>query len=268
MVTRIETLRAYFDPETETGRIRDFLKSNLVESGANGLIVGISGGVDSAVTVALSKRSVGLEKTYGMLLFEDKKAQSSDHEDSKKLAAELKIKTLDISITPVINAFQQLLENALVKPTRLTMANLKARTRMSLLYAIANEKNLLVVGTGDRSESLIGYFTKFGDGGADIFPLGHLYKTEVRELARYLRIPTTIIEKPSSPNLWEGQRATDEIPADYEVLDKILTKLYDSRIKPEQISSELGVSFETVQEVMKRNKKTKHKREYPRMIVP
>ena len=134
---------------------------------------------------------------------------------------------------------------------------------MVILYALANERNLLVAGTGDRSESLLGYFTKYGDGGVDILPIGHLYKTEVRALGSELKLPYAIVTKPSSPNLWPGHRAVEELPADYDVLDRVLTLLYDSRKSLQQISSQTGISRSVIREVIKMNEQSKHKRELP-----
>src|SRR2546430_10797352 len=101
---------------------------------------------------------------------------------------------------------------------------------MVSLYYLANAKNLLVAGTGDKSEDLIGYFTKYGDGGVDFLPIAHLYKSQVRQLGSFLNVPREIVEKPSSPNLWEGHKATDEIPLDYNVLDEVLVCLFDLKM--------------------------------------
>jgi NAD+ synthase len=150
--------------------------------------------------------------------------------------------------------------------SRVVAGNLKARIRMCFLYSVANENNLVVAGTGDRSESLIGYFTKYGDGGADIFPIAHLYKTEVRVLADYLGVPHGVVTKPSSPNLWEGHKAIDEIPAEYDVMDRALVQLFDEGKSREIVSKNTGLSLEKISEIVSRNERSLHKREPPRSM--
>ena len=134
---------------------------------------------------------------------------------------------------------------------------------MLLLYAVANQKKLLVAGTGDRSEVLLGYFTKYGDGGADILPIAHLYKTEVRALATKLRLPYQVVVKPSSPNLWKGQVAEDELPAEYELLDRILVDIFDLHKDQRVTARELGVPALIVRRTVKMHNKTQHKRQQP-----
>jgi len=149
---------------------------------------------------------------------------------------------------------------------KIPMANIYARTRMIILYYYANLKNYLVTGTGDRSEALIGYFTKYGDGAADFLPIIHLYKTQVRELAEHLGIPERIVHKVSSPQLYPGHKATDEIPLDYDRLDPVLVGLFDHGFPPIKVSQKTGVPIEVVKEVMQRFNASKHKREYSPMI--
>src|SRR5712664_2654683 len=122
---------------------------------------------------------------------------------------------------------------------KIPLANIRSRTRMIILYYFANLNNYLVAGTGDRSEDLIGYFTKYGDGGVDFLPIAHLYKSQVRFLAKHVGISPEIVEKPSSPNLWEGHKATDEIPLDYSELDRALVCLFDLKMKPEDTAKNL-----------------------------
>jgi NAD+ synthase len=152
------------------------------------------------------------------------------------------------------------------RTSRLTLANIKARVRMVTLYAIANERKLLVAGTGDRSESLVGYFTKFGDGGVDILPIGHLYKTEVRALGTALRLPFDIVTKPSSPNLWPGHKASQELPADYDLLDKVLTLRFDSKKTFSEIEKKTGASKKLISEVISLNAVSGHKRRMPPIL--
>ena len=232
----------------------------------NGVVVGMSGGIDSALTATLCVRALSSKRVLGVLLFEDVARKTRDFLDAKRMADLLRIKTVDISITDTVEAIVNSLKASGCKISRLTLANIKARTRMVILYALANERRLLVAGTGDRSESLVGYFTKYGDGGADILPIGHLYKTEVRSLGTYLRIPYEIVSKPSSPNLWTGHKASEELPADYDVLDKVLTLLFDSKKTFRQIKKQTGVSEQLMRDVVKLNKRSCHKRLLPPLV--
>ena len=149
---------------------------------------------------------------------------------------------------------------------KIPAANVIARIRMIILYWYANSEKKLVVGTGDKSENLIGYFTKHGDGGADLFPIAHLYKTQIRKLAGLLGIPDRITSKPSSPQLYPGHKATDEIPVDYDVLDPILYCLYDVKMSKSETAKKLHINLETVKKIQSSYQSSKHKRQHPGKI--
>ncbi|MHB1909480.1 MAG: NAD+ synthase [Nitrososphaerales archaeon] len=254
-----------FRARQESKRISRFIKDYLKKSKDRGVVLGISGGIDSAVVACLSKKALG-NKVHGLLLFEEDAKRSVDYKHAKQIISLFKLKTKDIPITKIVDSFVSSLEQSNVKPSRITLANIKARTRMILLYAYANQNNLLVIGTGDKSEEEIGYFTKYGDGGVDIQPIAHLYKTEVRALARVLSIPSSIISKPSSPNLWKNHKATDEIPADYPTLDLILSELYDRSRSPREVAKNFHLSTKLVNEIVLRHNLSAHKRKYPPSI--
>ena len=233
-------------------------------SGAKGIVVGLSGGIDSAVTASVCVRAVGPEKVTGLLLFEKAAMESTDSKDAKELVKMLKIETLEFPIDQIFDSF--LANFPLKTKDRVTIGNLKARIRMTSLYFIANAKNLLVAGTGDRSEDLIGYFTKYGDGGVDFLPISHLYKTQVRNLAQHLGLPARIAMKPSSPQLYPGHKATDEIPLDYDRLDPILKMLLDDQKPVDEVAHVTKISVEIVREVYGRFRDSVHKRTYPPMV--
>src|SRR5712664_1914201 len=149
---------------------------------------------------------------------------------------------------------------------KIPLANIRSRTRMIILYYFANLNNYLVAGTGDRSEDLIGYFTKYGDGGVDFLPISHLYKTQVRELAKHLRLPESIVSKPSSPQLYPGHLATDELPIDYDKLDLIQMMLFDEKHSVKDAAQRAGVPAKVVTDVMHRYQNSAHKRCYPKMV--
>ncbi len=233
-------------------------------SGAKGIVVGLSGGIDSAVTASVCVRAVGPEKVTGLLLFEKAAMESTDSKDAKELVKMLKIETLEFPIDQIFDSF--LANFPLKTKDRVTIGNLKARIRMTSLYFIANAKNLLVAGTGDRSEDLIGYFTKYGDGGVDFLPIAHLYKTQVKGLGRHLGLPIQILNKPSSPNLWEGHKATDEIPLDYNILDLALVCLFDLKMRPKEAAVVLEIDEGKLEEILRLYNASGHKREYPPMV--
>lgn len=255
-----------FDADFEILRISKFLKSQLDSSSAKGYVLGMSGGIDSAVVACLCHKAVGPEKLHCLRLFEDYYVGSQDYEDAGEIISMLKVKSTDVSITPIFDAYEKILKPILSNPSRVTLGNLKARIRMTLLYAFANHENYLVAGTGDRSEDLLGFFSKYGDGGVDVLPIAHLYKGQVREVGRRLGLPEKIVTKPSSPNLWEGHKATDEIPADYAVLDPLLFLLFDRSLGPLETAKHSGVPISLVDEVIKRNLESRHKRSYPPMV--
>jgi NAD+ synthase len=256
--------RLVLDPQTAVPRIVDFIRTTFVSSGCSGIVVGLSGGIDSALTATLCVKAVGSEKVTGVFMFEERMRNGVDARHAHEIASNLRIRTVDLTLDPLIKRFS---ESFPVKvEDQVARGNLKARLRMMSLYYLANAENLLVAGTGDRSEDLIGYFTKYGDGGVDFLPIAHLYKSQVRFLAKHVGISPAIVEKLSSPNLWEGHKATDEIPLDYPELDRALVCLFDLKMKPEEVSKRLRISSEKVQDILSRFRSSAHKRAYPPMI--
>jgi NAD+ synthase len=170
-------------------------------AGAEGVVLGMSGGVDSSVVAVLAKKGLG-DGVLGLIL--PCHSDPTDVEHAQRVATKFDIKTEYVDLTPIFGC----LLKTLPPGGRLAVGNLKPRLRMATLYYYANSRNYLVMGTGNKCELACGYFTKYGDGGVDILPLGDLLKTQVRKLACELGIPEEIITKPPSAGLWEGQ--TDE----------------------------------------------------------
>ncbi len=234
--------------KTET-KATCFIRNYFRASKRKTSIVGLSGGLDSAVVLSLCARALGRKRVLAILLPSDS-TPASDMKDAHLLAKRLGVKRLSTNIEPAIEVFGEL------GASRLLRANLSARIRMSILYSIAQKENGLVVGTGDKSEFMLGYFTKHGDGGADLFPIGGLYKTEVRELAAYLGVPEGIISKPSSPALWAGQTAEKELGFTYEIADAIL-----AGIEKKQSRTSLSKKFgkKAVDAIFRRMAQNRHK---------
>ena len=176
------------------------------------------------------------------------------------MAQRLGIEYREIEIDPILNEY---LSATQLPKDDLSVGNLKARIRMSIIYYFANQKNYLVCGTGNRSEILIGYFTKHGDGACDMEPIGDLYKSEVFKLSEFLNIPQDIITKPPRAGLWADQTDEDEIGMSYELLDKILY-LYDEKgMKNTEIAQKLDISVDDVDMIITKIIRSKHKSKVP-----
>ena len=201
-------------------KLCDWIEDKVTEAKAKGIVFGLSGGLDSAVVAALSIR-IFPQNTLAIII--PCHSPEADINDALDFINKFNIPYKIIDVSKVYASFIHLLNDKEKEGSfKLAEANIKPRLRMTTLYYFANKLNYLVVGTGNKSELMIGYFTKYGDGGADILPLGNLLKSQVRELAEYLGIPKKIIDKPPSAGLWEGQTDEKEIGISYEQLDKYL----------------------------------------------
>ncbi len=213
--------------------------------------MGLSGGVDSSVVAALVKEAVGKNKLLALIL--PCHSSKEDLEDAVFVAGKLGIRTKTVDLSHVYGQ----LTKVMPKGNKLALANLKPRLRMSVLYYFANNLNYLVCGTGNKSELMCGYFTKYGDGATDILPIGDLLKKDVRRLAYELGIPVHIIIKPPSAGLWPSQTDEGEMGITYPELDDILERL---AAKKKQISTPAKVA--KVKNMMKRSG---HKRQGPKI---
>jgi NAD+ synthase len=255
-----------FDPAKTLNGVLEFIKEVSKSTSTSGVIVGLSGGVDSTLTATLCTQALGKEKVLGVLM-PTYFTPEVDVRDALDLAKMLGIRTERVGIADICESFVEALRiREDDTGTRIPLANVHARVRMIILYFFANAKNYLVAGTGDRSETLIGYFTKYGDGGADFFPIRHLYKTQVRELAIYLGIPKKMALKPSSPQLYPGHKLSDEVPLGYEKLDPVLVWLFDYELPPEKVSEMTNLPTDIIMKIVARYNQTKHKRESALMI--
>ncbi|MDH3341829.1 MAG: NAD(+) synthase, partial [Nitrosopumilus sp.] len=188
---------------TET--IEKFVSEQIKKSHAKGVILGLSGGIDSAVLSYICKRKLK-DKTLALIMPDTTITPESETKDALKIIALTGIEYKLIDINPIINEYMMNIE-----PNEKSSGNLRARVRTNILYYYANSKNYLVLGSSDKSEYMIGYFTKFGDGASDITPIISLYKLQVREIAKYLGVPENVISKKSSPHLWKEHEAEKEL---------------------------------------------------------
>ena len=241
--------------------ITKFIKEKVSGANADGIVIGISGGIDSAVVAKLCADALGKDKVLGLIM-PTEVTPENDVSDAVNFAESHGIEYKIINITTILKSFlDEIKENG--RESKTASGNLMARVRMCLLYYHANSLNRLVAGTGNKSEILCGYFTKFGDGGCDLLPIGDLYKTQVRELAKYLEIPGAITEKVPSAGFWHGQSDEEELGISYKILDKILIRLIDKKQEIPEIFGELKIEKELAQRVEKLVKESAHKRHTP-----
>jgi len=234
--------------------ITDWIKEQVEGSNSKGVVLGLSGGLDSAVVAVLCKRAFP-DNTLGLIM--PCLGNPQDMEHARLLADRFGIDTKEVDLSNLFENFLKGIEGPdyAVEKGRMELANLKPRLRMTTLYYFANKLNYLVVGTGNKSELSIGYFTKHGDGGVDILPIGDLVKTRVRELARHLDVPGEIIEKAPSAGLWKGQTDEGEMGLSYGELDAALTGIE---------SNDFGnFDSEIIKKVQGMVKASEHKRKPP-----
>jgi NAD+ synthase len=194
------------------------------------------------------------------VLMPSKFTTQADIEDAEVLAYTWGVRVKKVEISPLAD----LVTSAFgAESDKVAKANVQARVRMTILYYVSNSSGLLVAGTGDKSEELLGFYTKFGDGGVDFLPIAHLYKSQVRTLGRHLGIPEKVVEKPASPGLWPGHTAAEELPADYDTLDPLLYYLFDRKLSPRQAAIKSGASTSVARKVMDMHRRTEHKRSVP-----
>lgn len=213
---------------------------------AAGVIVGVSGGVDSAVVLTLSVKAVGKDRTRALFMPETVTTVGSTIQNYVKL---LGVPADVVPIKPLYDTYVQY--GRIAAENRMVSGNLKARIRMSLLYSRSNAQNLVVMGTGNRSELLAGYFTRYGDGGVDFLPIGALYKTQVYTLAKQLGVPEEIVIQAPSAGLWDGQTDEQELGITYKKLDTILHEYADKNVPFKQIKLP-GISSTDIKTVKRR----------------
>jgi NAD+ synthase len=261
MITRQNLI---VDAPKVTLQVTDFIKSQIEKSGLKGAIVSLSGGIDSSLVLALTVEALGPERVTGVTMLERDVTPESDITDVMRLCATYDVTCDTVEITPILRVMRDALP--LHNPEdRVTLGNLKARTRMLVAYHYANSLSRMVMGSSNKTELLTGYFTKYGDGGVDLMPIAGLYKTQVRQLARHLRLPESIISKPPSGGLWPGQTDEGELGITYELLDQVLYGM-ERGMKASGIARDLQVEVGLVEMVLNRVRSTEHKRRLPLIL--
>ena len=252
------------DTENTTEQLVNFIRKEVKKSGLSGAIVSVSGGIDSAVALALTVRALGSERVRALTLPERDITPRRDIADVMSLVRSLNVTCDTVEITAVMGVMREILP--LYDPRDLVaFGNVKARVRMILSYHYANSLGYMVMGTSNRTEWMTGYFTKYGDGGVDLMPLADLYKNQIRQLAVHLDIPESIMEKAPSGGLWPGQTDEGELGIEYDTLDLILYGI-EEEMPEEEIAEALDVDLTTVQGVFRRVKANEHKRRLPTVL--
>jgi NAD+ synthase len=236
-------------------QIVNWMRHQVQAAGADGLVVGLSGGVDSACVAGLSRRALDKEAVVGVIM--PCHSDPIDAEYARLVAQAFDLETLSVDLSHVYDTLVAVLPPC---DQRMPQANLKPRLRMMTLYYVANARNYLVAGTGNKSELMVGYFTKYGDGGVDLEPLGDLYKRQVYALARELGVPQPILDRPPTAGLWAGQTDEDEMGLSYDTLERALVTL--------NIGGDHGVDQPTLDKVRRMVEISAHKRVLPSVFIP
>ena len=237
------------DPQEESKRIEEFIRTTVRSRGFKRIIIACSGGVDSTTALYLAVGAIGKKNIFSLLL-PYKTLHPHQLDDAKKAVKTVGIPSSQIEmidIAPMVDAFAKNL-SLKKKKDHLRLGNIMARTRMIVLYDRAKKHKALVLGTENKSESLLGYFTRFGDEASDIEPIRHLYKTQVYQLAEYLGVPEAILKKTPTAGLWPGQTDEGQFGFSYALADKILYGLYDKKKSIEQVVKE-GFKRQDIQKV-------------------
>ena len=242
-------------PDTLT-IIQKFIQTRVKEAGAEGVVLGLSGGIDSATTLALAVSSIGSENVKGLIMpFKESESISL----ATKHANSLNVNVKKYNISSIVDNYKEVSDSYSSKASE---GNLHSRIRMSLLYGEAFSSNHLVIGTSNKSELLVGYYTKWGDGASDFLPMGDLYKSQVYALARSLDVPIEILERIPTAELWEGQSDEEELGISYESLDKILLGL-EKQLSSTDLAKSTGINVESINRIDDLVKRTIHKRVFP-----
>jgi len=250
------------DLSRETDRICNFIQSYLQRSGFEKVIIGLSGGVDSSLSAALAVKALGNRNVYGAMLPWKDSSQHS-YSDALTLAEGLRLHHEKIDITPMVESYFHSYQH---DADKLRWGNWMARIRMCVLYDLSAKYNALVVGTSNRTELLTGYFTQNGDGASAFEPIGHLYKTDVWKMAKFLALPEVIINKVPTADLWAGQIDEGELGLNYPEIDEILYLLTEECQTAEHIC-EKGIGLDKVNRVISLMKSSQFKRQLPPLIT-
>ncbi|MFC7202889.1 NAD+ synthase [Haloferax namakaokahaiae] len=250
------------DEELEAHRehITSFIADTVEAAGAEGAVIGLSGGIDSTLTAFLAVEALGKENVHGLVMPSVANAEDM-MSDAEGVAQQLEIAYDVVEIQPIAEAFFDVFPEA--ADDRMAAGNVYVRTRGVLNYFVANHENRIVLGTGNRAEAMTGYFTKYGDQAVDCNPIGNLYKQQVRQLAAHVGVPEDLVMQTPSAEMWSGQTDEAELGLTYDVLDAILALHVDGPLTKSVTSRHLGVTAEQIDRVVELVERSEHKRSMP-----
>ena len=235
----------------------EFLRENFKKAGFSKAVLGLSGGIDSALVAYLLRDALGKENVLAIMMpYKSSNPDSLNH--AKLVIEDLKINSKTIEITDMIDAYFKNEKDA----SSLRMGNKMARERMSILFDYSSKENALVVGTSNKTEIYLGYSTQFGDSACALNPIGDLYKTNIWDLSRYLKIPNELIEKKPSADLWEGQTDEQEMGLTYKEADQVLYRMLEENKTTEEVLAE-GFNKDLVDNIVRRINRSEYKRRMP-----
>ncbi len=236
--------------------IVDFIRSSISSIGCKGVVVGLSGGIDSATVTKLCVDALGADRVLNVFM-PSRFTPAEDYKVTAELSDMWGTEYRVVDVQPAVDALAAVLLSG--KETPLETGNISARCRMIVLYNLAKKRDYVVMGTSNQSEIMMGYFTKFGDGACDITPIANMYKTEVRQIAKLIGVPDAVIARPPSAGLWEGQTDESEMGISYEDLDGMLYLLDQDRTDA-QIAAETGLPVSEVARIRAQVESMEHKR--------
>ncbi|MDY6818586.1 MAG: NAD+ synthase [Halobacteriales archaeon] len=251
------------EPELDATRehIVAFIRDQVQAAGTDRAVMGLSGGIDSTLTSHLAVEALGTENVHGLVM-PGAVSRDTNMSDAERVAESLEIEYDIIAIDPIVETIVDAYPDA--SDDHVAVGNARARTRAVLNYLVANHEDALVIGTGNRTEALVGYFTKYGDGAVDCHPIGNLYKQQVRQLAVHIGVPEDIVHKTPSAELWADQTDEEELGIDYDTLDAILALTVDGPVPVQAAANMLeGVTVETIERIIDLHEQSAHKRAVP-----
>jgi len=247
--------------EAHREHITAFIEGQLDEAGVDRAVIGLSGGIDSTLTSHLAVEALGPEAVHGLVMPSEVN-RADNMSDAERVANDLLGIDYDVlEINPLVDAFLEAYPDA--ADNQLAVGNLRVRCRAVLNYLVGNHEDALVLGTGNRSEALVGYYTKYGDGAVDCHPLATLYKQQVRQLAKHVGVPDDLAEKTASAEMWTGQTDATELGMDYGTLDSILALHIDGGVPKDATADHIGVPPSIVDQVREMYEVSAHKRAMP-----
>lgn len=259
--TGVELLFSEDELEEQRDHIVEFIADIVDDAGADGAVIGLSGGIDSTATAYLAAEALGADSVHGLLM-PSSVNPDADETDAERVAEALDIEYDTIDINPIVDAFVDAAPDHAAED-RMALGNVRVRTRAVLNYFVANAESRVVLGTGNRSEAATGYFTKYGDQAVDCNPIGALYKCQVRQLARKLGVPEDLVTRTPTAAMWEGQTDEEEMGLGYDDLDAILALHVHGPLSKHATVETINVPEDAIDRVVELYETSAHKRSMP-----